>query len=209
MTGLATRCNNYLYVSSRAQNCTYRYTAPGISSRYHWTSFTYASETRDIAVTDQGYVWVATDWTSIPLRLYNINDQMVDQIGSALIPYARGVTIDSEEYLWVGDHQNDKIYKVDLTEAVEDDELAPVEGTSLSASCNPFSESVCITARGFGANSTVRIYSLSGALVHEGPFDGQLVFSSRSTDQPIFTGTYMVVVSNPSGARSSLKLLKI
>jgi hypothetical protein len=209
VTGLATRCSNYLYVSSRNQNSAYRYTAPGISGRYHWISYTYASQTRDIAITSEGYVWVATDWSTIPLRLYNTSDQLIDQIGSDLVPYARGVTIDNEEYLWVGDHENDKIYKIDLTEAVEEDELAPVERTRLSASCNPFSESVRITGRGFGSNSSIRIYNTAGLLVYEDSFQGQLVLSSRNVSQPLPNGAYIVVVAEPEGLSSSMKLLKI
>ncbi len=202
MTGLAAKDANYLYVSSRNQNTTYRYTAPGITSRYAYIYYTAGSQTRDIAITPEGNIWVATDWASIPLRFYNTNDVMIDYILSDLVPYACGVTMDESGYLWVSDTENDCIYKIDLTESIEGsgENITPY----LQASSNPFAGQVTITGIGLDSQATINIYDIRGNLVSSDNFSGSYVFGESGD---LLQGVYFARVSNGSGSASVLKLM--
>lgn len=202
MTGLAAKDASFLYVSSRSQNSAYRYAAPGITSRYLYTQFSGGSQTRDIAITPEGHVWVATDWTSMPLRLYNTSSQMIDGIDSSLIPAARGVTMDGDGYLWVSDIENDLIYKLDLTEGgIGSSE--PGAAPSLAASANPFSASVTLTGSGFGEQSVITIYSLGGRVVEDAPFTGSYMFGGS---EEVSLGVYLARVRDSEGTEAVLKL---
>ena len=204
MTGLAAKDNNYIYVSSRNQNRTYRYTAPAVSSRYTYTYYTGGSQTRDIAITTEGNIWVATDWTSIPLRLYNSNNEMIDYLDSGLLSCACGVTIDDDGYLWVSDTDNDCIYKIDLTEGIE----GSGESTTpeLHASSNPFAGQVTITGTGFDSQATIGIYDIRGSLVTGDSFSGSYALG-ESDD--LSQGVYFVMVRNGNGSKAVLELISL
>jgi len=114
VTGLSAVAN-YLYLGSRNQNRTYRYILPTISSRVSSTYFTSYSQTRDIVRTPDNMVWVASDNTTMVLACFNTGHVRVDDIMNDLVPYARGVAMDPDGYLWVSDPVNDLIYKIDLS----------------------------------------------------------------------------------------------
>ncbi|MCD4701037.1 MAG: T9SS type A sorting domain-containing protein [Candidatus Aegiribacteria sp.] len=202
MTGLAANSTNYLYVSSRNQNTTYRYTAPSILSRYFYIYYTAGSQSRDIAITPDGNVWVATDWTSITLRLYDTNDQMIDNILGGLVPHACGVTMDESGYLWVSDTENDCIYKIDLTEGIEGSEenIIPY----LQASSNPFAGQVTITGIGFDNQAAISIYDIRGNLVSSDSFYGSYVLGESGD---LSQGVYFARVRCDNGTESVLKLM--
>ncbi|MBD3278809.1 MAG: T9SS type A sorting domain-containing protein [Candidatus Aegiribacteria sp.] len=201
MTGLATVNSSYVYLSSRAQNSTYRYYASTMSSRYHYISYSGASQTRDIAMNSQGEVWVATDWTSMPLRLYDTSDQMVDHITSSLVPGARGVTMDAEGYLWVSDVNSDTIYKLDLTEGVEG---SGEESTGLlQPSENPFSSQVTVTGSGFGSDALITVYDIRGNVISSDEFSGTFTVGTGSS---LDNGVYFVKVNDGLGRESVLRL---
>ncbi|MBN1433687.1 hypothetical protein JW921_02935 [Candidatus Fermentibacterales bacterium] len=112
MTGLSVY-GSYIYVSSVSQKCCYRYTAPSITGRYAYTTYGGLAGTRDIAMDGStGWVWVACNSTSYPIRAYKsgICQFILD---TTVVPYAYGLTIDPDGYLWVSDEQNDVIYQVD------------------------------------------------------------------------------------------------
>ncbi len=201
MTGLAAKEAAYLYVSSRSQNTTYRYVAPGIYSRYAYIYYVGASQSRDIAITPEGNIWVATDWTSMPMRLYDPDNQLLDYIDSSLLPGARGVTIDDEGYLWVSDINGDLIYRIDLTEGIQGSGQAAAP--CLEASSNPFDGQVTITASGLGGPSTICIYDISGNLVAADSFNGSFVFGDS---EEVLQGIYFARVTGGNGAASVLKL---
>lgn len=204
MTGLAAKEAGYIYLSSRSQNTTYRYVAPGITSRYAYVYYLGGSQTRDIAITPEGNIWVATDWSSMPLRLYDDDNQMLDYIEGTLLPGARGVTIDDEGYLWVSDPGSDLIYQIDLTEGIEGSE----QGTamSLQASSNPFFGQVTITGTGLDEQSTISIYDVRGSLLETGQFSGAFLFGDSEEGSG---GVYFVRVSNGSGDTETLKLTSL
>ena len=204
MTGLAANDNNYLYVSSRNQNRTYRYTAPGIYSRYSYLYYTGGSQTRDIAITPEGNIWVATDSGDIPLRLYNSSHVMIDNVPGTLIPNARGATLDEIGYLWVSDINNDLIYKIDLTEGIEGsgESITPC----LQTSSNPFAGQVTITGTGFDNQATISIYNIRGNLVSSGNFSGSYVFGESGD---LSRGVYFAMVRNGSGSEAVLELMRL
>jgi hypothetical protein len=90
----------------------YRYTAPAITGRYTYTSFIGLSDTHDICKTDNGWIWIACESSSHPVRAYS-GGACQYVIDSTVVPYARGITVDSDGYLWVSDPVNDLIYQVD------------------------------------------------------------------------------------------------
>jgi len=202
VTGLAANSTSYLYVSSRAQNATYRYTAPAVASPVKYTTYTGASQTRDIAITSEGNIWVARDDpTTMPLRLYNANDVMIDNILDTLVPSACGVTMDESGYLWVSDTDNDCIYKIDLTEGIE----GSGEGITpyLLASSNPFAGQVTITGIGFDSQSIISIYDIRGNLVSSDSFFGSYMLGDSGD---LSQGIYFARVRCGSGSESVLKL---
>ena len=203
MTGLAAKDASYLYVSSRNQNAAYRYTAPAIASGVSYTTYTGGSQTRDIAITPEGNIWVASDDpTTMPLRLYNSSNVMIDNISTALVPTACGVTMDESGYLWVSDTENDCIYKIDLTEGIEGsaESITPY----LQASSNPFAGQVTITGTGFDNQSTINIYDIRGNLVSSDSFFGSYVLGDSGN---LSQGVYFARVRCGSGSESVLKLM--
>lgn len=114
MTGLAAHMD-YLYLSSRAQNRTYRYSLPGMHGRNANVRFGNDSRTRDIARDSDGLIWVATDDSEIPLRLYNSSGRMVSSISGDIVSSATGITIDIEGNLWVSNNGEGIICCVDLS----------------------------------------------------------------------------------------------
>jgi len=207
VTGLSAS-GNYLYLSSITQNRTYRYTLPGIAGRLSRNPFTGFSQTRDIAWLADNTVWVASDWTSVTLRLYNSAGTWVDYIPGSLVPYARGVAMDPEGYLWVSDMENDKIYKIDLTEGVEGTETS---GTiDLSLSSNPFNASVVITGEGFPGEAHLEIYDIRGMLILEDTFEGAFTWNGSSTDgSQVPAGAYFAVVTDTQGNLGTTELLRL
>ncbi len=203
MTGLAANDASYIYVSSRNQNTTYRYTAPAIASRVTYNTFTGTTQTRDIAITVEGNIWVANDDpTTMPLRLYNSSSSFIDNVPATLVPAACGVTIDDTGYLWASDPDNDKIYKIDLTEGIagSEENITPF----LEASSNPFAGHVTITGTGLDSQATISIYDIRGNLMSGGRFSGSYVFGET---EDVSKGIYFARVTNNNGSGSVLKLM--
>ena len=71
----------------------------------------------DIAY-DGGDIWLACA-SGYPVRRFDVSGTMTDHLESSLIPCARGMTMDPDGYLWISDTQNDLIYKVDLSTALQ------------------------------------------------------------------------------------------
>ena len=71
----------------------------------------------DIAY-DGGDIWLACG-SGFPVRRFDTSGSVVDYLTSSLIPSAGGLTMDTEGYLWVSDPDNDLIYKVDLSTALD------------------------------------------------------------------------------------------
>ena len=201
MTGLGARDANYLYVASTAQNAAYRYSAPSIVGRTHYINFTASSDTRDIAVTPEGHVWVALDWSSIKVRHYDSSGQMLEYLGSDLVPDAWGVTMDDEGCLWVSDPENDLIYKVNLSTGVESGNGGEA---GLRASRNPFRQSVTLSGPEL-ATGTLRLYDSAGRLIMNSAFDGALTIDGTDLE----SGVYHAILIASSGQTHSANILRL
>ncbi len=157
--------------------------------------------TCDIAVNiADSIVWVASESTVIPIRCYDKTNTMVDYMASDFIPNARGLTIDPEGYLWVSDIENDKIYKVSLTEGVGDETGSSV--MTVTPSANPFSSAVTLNAQGVSA--TVSVFDMQGRLMAEDSFQESWTWNSSAP-----AGSYVFVVNDGNGNVETLDLIKI
>ncbi len=181
---------------------------PNINYRTTNVYFNGYSQTRDIAITPDTIVWVASDNTSIPVRGYNRSGVVVDYIDSGLVSSVRGVAIDPEGYLWVSNMQADKIYKIDLTEGIETSN--PDNPLNITVSSNPFLSSVIITGEGFAGNSEITIFDIQGHLIMQDSFNGSYAWDgSSSNSTPVPCGTYFAVVIDSNGNSVSAKLLRL
>ncbi len=207
MTGLSAQ-DNYLYVASRSQNRVYRYNMPAINNRAQHVYFSGYSQTRDIALTPDTIMWVASDNASIPLRGYNRSGTVVDHIDPGLVSSARGVAIDPDGYLWVSNMDTDEIYKIDLTQGIETSDLE--NSLNIAVSTNPFLSSVVITGEGFAGNSVISIFDIRGHLIVQDSFNGSYAWDgSSSNSTPVPSGAYFAVVVDNNGNSASAKLLRL
>ena len=65
--------------------------------------------------TPDNLTWVASDNSTMVLACFDSGHVRVDDIMGDLVPYARGVAMDPDGYLWVSDPVNDLLYKIDLS----------------------------------------------------------------------------------------------
>ncbi len=202
MTGVAADASK-LYVSgnygaSRSVE-TYSWTG-SVSASPYINNMTGAGTIYDIGFAG-GLIWVACDGADSPVKAYNTAGAIVDMIpGSIVENAARGVDFDDLGFLWVSNPTTDKIYKIDLTQGVEE---GPGTGTSLSVLANPFESSAVITGAGFG-DARIEIFDLCGRIVAEAPFGGSYTWNAAS--EP--AGTYLVVVSDGI-SRERLSLVRL
>ena len=181
---------------------------PGINNRAQHVYFNGYSQTRDIAITPDSIVWVASDNASIPVRAYNRSGVVVDYIDSDLVSSARGVAIDPEGYLWLSNMEMNLIYKIDLTEGIETSD--PDNPLNISVSSNPFLSSVVITGEGFAGNSEITIFDIQGHMIVQDSFDGSYAWDgSSSNSTPVPCGTYFAVVIDNNGNSATVKLLRL
>ena len=180
---------------------------PNISSRAQHVYFNGYSQTRDIAITPDSIVWVASDNAAIPVRAYNRNGVVVDYIDPDLVSSVRGVAIDPEGYLWLSNMEMDLIYKIDLTEGIESSD--PDNPFNITVSSNPFLSSVVITGEGFAGNSEIAIFDIQGHLIVQNSFDGSYAWDGSSNTTPVPSGTYFAVVMDNNGNSDTVKLLRL
>lgn len=107
---------DYLYVSSRSQNRTYRYSIPGVHSRASSTPFERNSRTRDIARDSMGRIWAASDDSRVPVRCWDSSGNTVEEINGNIISSAAGLAIDDDGHLWASNNDDGMLYSIDITE---------------------------------------------------------------------------------------------
>ena len=201
MTGLSV-FGNYIYLGSRNQTRTYRYSLPNITGMVSFTYMIGASNSCDIAFNGaDNLVWVACDSENLAVRCYDNANTMVDYIDIGIIPNARGLALDSEGYLWISDVDADKIYKVDLTQGIGENQS---QGITLNVvpSANPFSGAVTIQAAGVTASVTV--FDMHGRQVETDSFQESWIWNSSAP-----AGSYVFVVNDGNGNVETLNLVKI
>ncbi|RKZ02317.1 hypothetical protein DRQ21_09040 [Candidatus Fermentibacteria bacterium] len=198
MTGLSAS-GNYVFLGSRNQNRIYYYTLPNITTRKDFTYMMGFSTTCDIAfnATDS-LVWVASENTSICIKCYDTNNTMVDYIPNTMIANARGMALDPGGYLWVSDIDADKIYKIDLTEGIEEQ----TQDITVTPSSNPFCGAVTIQTPGL--NASVVVFDMHGRQIVSDSFQESWTWNSSSP-----AGHYVFVITDDQGASTTLDLVKI
>jgi sugar lactone lactonase YvrE len=210
VTGLEVN-GSYLYLSSVNQNACYRYLLPDLTGRIAHRTYVGYSQTKDIAIsaaTPGDNIWVAASNTTHTLRLYNASNQVIDFIEPSLVPYATGVTMDPDGFLWVADPTNDKIYKIDLTLSVEDEETQGVPGFSIRAGANPFVGAVTLFVEGI-PSAEVEILDISGRTVASGTAQGAFIWDGTFQGAPAPSGGYIALVRGESGTLRTLSLIKL
>ncbi len=207
MTGLEIS-GSYLYLSSVNQNACYRYSMPGVSGRTIYRTYVGYSQTKDIAINSENHIWVAANHATHTLRLYNASNQMIDFIEPSLVPYATGVTMDPEGYLWVADPVNDKIYKIELLTSIEGEETAGIPGFSIRAGANPFVGAVTLFIEGM-STAEVEILDISGRTVASGTARGAFIWDGTCQGVPAPSGGYIALVRGESGNVRTLSLIKL
>jgi len=141
-----------------------------------------------------GVIWAACDGIDSPVKAYSTAGVLVDMIpGSVVENAARGVAFESDNIVWVSNPETDKIYRIDLSLGIGEEEGGPVV-SSLHASENPFSSSVVISGTGFVDGATIEIYDASGRMVDSAPFTGSFTWTGGGA--PV--GAYLVRVSDGS-----------
>lgn len=115
MTGLAAY-GDYLYLASRSQSRTYRYSLPGIYGRTASTPFERGSRTLDIARNPRGLIWAADEEGDCSLKCFDPSGTVVAGVGRDLVSSASGVAMDHSGTLWVSCNEDRKIYGIDVSE---------------------------------------------------------------------------------------------
>lgn len=207
MTGLEVK-DSYLYLSSVNQNSCYRYIMPDLSGRVSHRYYTSYSQTKDITINSENHIWVAANNATNTLRLYNASNQVIDFIEPSMVPYATGVTMDPEGFLWVADPTNDKIYKIDLSTGVADESSTEVQGFSIRAGSNPFVGAVTIFIEGT-PNATVELFDIYGRMVATGTTTGHWIWDGTMNGTAAPSGTYLAMVRSEAGNVQTLNLIKL
>jgi hypothetical protein len=201
VTGLSAS-GNYVFLGSRNQNRVYYYTLPGVTTRKNFTYMLGFSTTCDLAMNAaDSLVWVASENTSICIKCFDANNTMVDYIPNTMIANARGMALDPGGYLWVSDIDADKIYKVDLTGGIEEQQ-GGIQGIAVTPSSNPFCGAVTIQAPGITASVTV--FDMHGRQIVSDNFQESWSWNSSSP-----AGHYVFVITDNQGASTTLDLVKI
>ncbi|MFO8182806.1 MAG: hypothetical protein R6U39_01400 [Candidatus Aegiribacteria sp.] len=115
MTGLAAH-GDYLYLASRSQSRTYRYSLPGIYGRTAAIPFERGSGTLDIARDPRGLIWAADEKGDCSLKCYDTAGTVVAGVGRDLVSSASGVAMDNSGILWVSCDDDRTIYGIDVSE---------------------------------------------------------------------------------------------
>ena len=207
MTGLEVK-GTYLYLSSVNQNSCYRYDLPNVTNRITHRYYVSYSATKDIAINADNNIWVAANHATHTLRLYNASNQMIDFIEPSLVPYATGVTMDPDGFLWVADPTNDKIYKIDLSTGVAEEGSSGISDFTIRAGANPFVGAVTLFVEGT-PSATVELFDIYGRMVASGTATGSWIWDGSFNGSPAPSGTYLAMIRSESGSVQTLNLIKI
>ncbi|NOQ23317.1 MAG: hypothetical protein GQ565_11810 [Candidatus Aegiribacteria sp.] len=159
-------------------------------------------------------IWAATDDTNSPVKRYASTGYPTMVFPSSLISAARGIAFYSEsalDYVWVSNPDDGKIYLVSFnpTEIEGGSHPAPRE-IVLSASMNPFNESVTISATGISENAIVEIYDVTGRSILRSPFNGTFDWSGNCSDGAgVPGGYYCIRVLDSDGSAATMSIVKL
>ncbi len=106
---------DYLYLGSRSQRRTYRYTLPGISGMQTSTQYG-GRKTWDIARDASGRIWAAVDDSDCSLCCFDASGTVVASVSRDPVSSARGVTVDDDGRIWASNDDDGNIYCIEPSE---------------------------------------------------------------------------------------------
>lgn len=150
----------------------------------------------------QGDIWYACDDSDSPVKAFTSGGALTDYIWDSVVPAAHGLCFESDQFLWVSDMYNDKLYRINLfpTGIAGGEAQSQV---SLYSSCNPFTSAVTLSGEGFAPGAVLEIFDMSGRKVFSSPFQGSLTWG-----EGVASGSYLVTVSD-GAERECLRLVKL
>ncbi len=187
------------------------------------TFATYVNQINTVNIFDIAYdgdangddeIWAATDDTDSPVKCYASTGYPTMAFPSSLISAARGIAFYSEaalDYVWVSNPDDDKIYLVSFTPTgIEGGSHPAPREIVLSASMNPFNESVTISATGVSENAIVEIYDVTGRSILRSSFNGTFQWSGDDSDGAVVPGGYYCIrVLDSGGWTATLSIVKL
>ena len=184
---------------------------------------TYINQINSVDIYDIAYdgdangddeIWAATDDTDSPVKCYASTGYSTMAFPSSLISAARGIAFYSEgalDFVWVSNPDDGKIYLVSFDPTGIEGGSHPAPGEIvLSASMNPFCESVTISAIGISENAIVEIYDVTGRSILRNPFNGTFDWNGNGSDGACVPGGYYCIrVLDSDGSAASLSIVKL
>ena len=150
----------------------------------------------------QGDIWYACDDSDSPVKAFSAGGALTDYIWDTVVPAAHGLCFESDQFLWVSDMYNDKLYRINL----DPTGIAGGEAQTqvcLASSRNPFNSVVTVSGEGFAPGAVLEVFDMSGRKVLSSPFQGSLTWG-----EGMASGSYLVMVSDGS-SRECLRLVKL
>lgn len=157
-----------------------------------------------------GDIWVANDGEDSPIKAYDTNDELVDYVPGSHLPAGaeiRGLSFDSDRYLWASDYNAEKIYKIDLTTGVSTEEAHPVDRVELRVSSNPVYGSVAISVEGATEPVDLAVFDMAGRAVARDRLDGGNSYIWEGNTVP--SGIYLIRATTSSGRVMSRLVTRI
>lgn len=118
------------------------------------------------------------------------------------------IDIPTDEFLWLSDSEVDSIYLVYYGLGIEEEMTSFSESSILTASCNPFFNSVELMGS-FDGQSKLLITDITGRLVGQTAFSGYFFWDGCDIEGNVLpSGTYLVVLTLETGTES-IKLIRL
>ncbi len=217
MTGIASDNTSYTYVlgdgyyddpvveyfnsSGNVGTSPYMQDMPALSSHY---DIAYEGGDGD------GDIWVACDAADSPIRSYDTDAQMVAWVSGGDLPSGaqiRGLTFDTNGYLWASDYNAQKIYQIDLTSGAAEGVSSTVGGMALSVSSNPFFGSVTLSLSGVEGTAELAVFDLAGRTVARERIGSGSSIAWNGEGVP--SGTYLVRATTEDGVSATRLVTKL
>lgn len=160
-----------------------------------------------------GEIWAATDDTDSPVKCYASTGYPSMAFPGSLISAARGIAFYSEgavDYVWVSNPDDAKIYLVCVNPTGIEGGSHAREEIVLSASMNPFNESVTISATGISEDAILEIYDVTGRSILRSSFNGTFQWTGYGSDgESVPGGYYCIRVLDSAGLTTTLSIIKL
>ncbi|OPL19324.1 MAG: hypothetical protein AVO35_11300 [Candidatus Aegiribacteria sp. MLS_C] len=143
-----------------------------------------------------------------PVKAFNTGGALTDCIRNTVIPAARGLAFESDQFMRVSNMYEDRIYRINLNPT------GTAEGgcgtsVSLCSDINPFSSVVTVTGTGLTPDAFLEVYDMAGRAVISAPFCGSFTWAATSSaGKPVPAGAYIAVVRDGESFES-LRIVRL